>query len=65
MECIPFSIGTYELLDQFGLGSPFLKLSNAHDCSLNIARIESRDSHLSMVGPVSGCGEQRDRISSR
>ena len=29
--------------------STFLNSSNAHDCSLNIARIESRDSHLSMA----------------
>jgi len=37
------------------LGSPFLNLSNARDCSWNTARIESGDPHLSMMaatGPL-------------
>ena len=45
------------------LGSTFLNSSNAHDCSSNIARTKSRDSHLSMA--AASRWVWGDRVSSR
>ena len=46
MACSALTTGASHLIN---FGSPFLNSSNAWDCSLNIARIESVDSHLSSI----------------
>jgi len=46
MACSALTTGASHLIN---FGSLFLNSSNAWDCSLNIARIESGDSHLSSI----------------